>query len=266
MIIWALWKKEWKSNYKIMALFLALITMYSVVITLMFDPELGESLEMMANAMPELFSAFGMDASGTTLLEFVSNYLYGFILIVIPLIFILFMCSRLITRYVDKGSMAYLLATPNPRGKMIRTQLLFLIVSLLFTVIYVICVVDICGYLLFDEILESKAFLTLNIGLFGLHLFFASIAYFFACSFDDTRFSIGISSGLSIVFVLIQMLSQVGDKMEFLKYLTPLTLFQPKELIALDGNAIVCVGVLYLIACILFLSATIIFKKRDISV
>ncbi|MEG1742074.1 MAG: ABC transporter permease, partial [Acetivibrio sp.] len=72
-----LFKKEWKSNYKILLLFMAVLTMYAWMIISMFDPKLGESLEEMAASMPQLFAAFGMMEAGTTLLEFISNYLYG---------------------------------------------------------------------------------------------------------------------------------------------------------------------------------------------
>ena len=84
MINNTLFKREVKSNYKTMLIFMALISMYSSVVVLMFDPKLGESLNVMAESMPEVFAAFGMMNAGATLIEFVANYLYGFILIVIP--------------------------------------------------------------------------------------------------------------------------------------------------------------------------------------
>ena len=54
MINNTLFKREIKSNYKIMLIFMALISMYSSVIVLMFDPKLGESLSIMAESMPEI--------------------------------------------------------------------------------------------------------------------------------------------------------------------------------------------------------------------
>lgn len=117
-------------------LFTAVITLYSTVIIAMYDPKLGASLNMMAESMPELFAAFGMTNAGATMLEFIINYLYGFILVVIPMLCLLLIAGRLVVRYVDQGSMAYLLATPNTRGTIIRTQILFLVLCTLFLVIY----------------------------------------------------------------------------------------------------------------------------------
>ena len=79
------------------------MTLYESIIVAMYDPKLGESLNMMAESMPQLFAAFGMTDPGLTLLDFLTNYLYGFILIIIPLVYIMIMCHRLMARYIDKG-------------------------------------------------------------------------------------------------------------------------------------------------------------------
>ena len=100
------------------------MTLYESIIVAMYDPKLGESLNMMAESMPQLFAAFGMTDLGLTLLDFLTNYLYGFILIIIPLVYIMIMCHRLMARYIDKGSMAYLLATPHKRSDIFITSIM----------------------------------------------------------------------------------------------------------------------------------------------
>ena len=66
----------------------AVAILYAGVIVGMYDPALGESLALMRDAMPELFAAFGMADQGTTLLEFMVNYLYGFLLVALPLVLV----------------------------------------------------------------------------------------------------------------------------------------------------------------------------------
>ena len=87
-----------------------------------------------------------------------------------------------------------------------------------------------------------------------------------SCTFNDSRYSYGVGGGLAVVFILIQMLSQVGDKLEKLKYLTPLTLFQPDKIIAGDSSSIVCFIVLYIIGLIMYLVGIRIFMKKDFPV
>lgn len=260
-----LFKRELKANYKIVIIFLAILTMYSTMIVAMFDPKLGESLNLMLESMPDVFSAFGMSKPASTLIGFVANYLYGFILIVIPLIFIILTSNRLVTRYIDRGSMAYLLATPNKRKSIITTQAIFLMGSVLALVLYVISICGITSSIMFPGDLDIKNFLILNVGLYGMLLFFAGLCFFSSCTFNDTRLSYGLGGGLSVLFVLIQMISQVGEKFENLKYLTPLTLFSQEQLANGDSSAYLGIIVLYILGIALFIIGIKIFNKRDLS-
>lgn len=260
-----LFKREVKGNYKLLIIFLAIITMYSSMIVAMFDPKLGESLELMAQSMPQLFSAFGMSKPATTLIGFISNYLYGFILIVFPLIFIILLSNKLIARYVDKGSMAYLLATPNKRKTIVTTQALFSMGAILCVVLYATTICIISSQIMFPGDLEISKFLLINVGLYGLLLFFGGLCFFSSCTFNDTRLSYGVGSGIAIASVLLQMISQVGDKFEFLKYLTPLTLFQADKLSTGDSNATLLLGALYVGGVIFYILGISIFNRRDLS-
>lgn len=100
----------------------AVVILYACVIIGMYDPELGESLALIRDAMPELFAAFGMADQGTTLLEFVVNYLYGFLLVVLPLILVAVLASRLVVRHIERGSISYLLAQPIGRTRLMLSQ------------------------------------------------------------------------------------------------------------------------------------------------
>lgn len=260
-----LFKRELKANYKIIIIFMAVITLYSSMIVMMFDPKLGESLKIMEKSMPQLFSAFGMNNSATTLIRFIANYLYGFILIAFPLIFIILLSNRLIARYVDRGSMAYLLATPNKRKKIVTTQAIFMIMSVLFLVIYATTICIVVSQMMFSGELHIKNFILMNIGLYGLLFFLGGICFLSSCAISDARLSSGVGGGICVLFLLIQMLSGVGEKFEKLKYVTPLTLFQVDKLAVGDSKAIQLIIVLYAIGLILYIIGISIFNKRDLS-
>ena len=204
-----------------------MLTLYGGMITSMFDP-LGESLKAMADSMPDLFSAFGMNQSGATLTEFLSNYLYGFLLVVFPMVFLILLANRLLTRYLDRGFHRLLLATPNRRSKLALTQA-FVMVLLLF------CLTLYMTGLLLGQARRcflgswTGAFLLLNAGLSGLYLFLSGLCFCTACLWSEPRLATGVG-GACIAFVLLQMLSG-GEKFEWLKYATPLTLFDPQGLI-----------------------------------
>lgn len=264
MISTVLFKRECRANYKVLLLFLAVLTLYSGVILMMYDPFLGESLNMMAESMPDLFAAFGMSSPGSTLLEFVGNYLYGFILIVIPFLCIVLLSHRLIVRYVDRGSMAYLLASGNSRSKIILTQATFLMVSVLIMCGYVTLFILICGQLMFEETISISTFLTLNLGWFGLMMAFAGMMFLSSVSFNESKLATGLGAGIGTACILISMLSNVSDKISFLKYMSITSLFQSKEILANEGDILLPILALYLISCICFVLGVLIFRKRDL--
>lgn len=258
-------KKELKSQWKIMLVFMLVLTMYSAIIIAMYDPQLGESLHMMKEAMPQLFAAFGMSDPGLTLLDFLTNYLYGFIFIVFPFLYVIIMCYRLMCRYIDKGSMAYLLATPHSRLSIVLSQYIVLILGITFLITYTTVFIELCSKLMYGENIPIASFIRLNLGLLSLHIFLGSMCYLTACCFDEMKYSLGIGAGLGIFFILLQMLSNVHEKIEFLKYLTPLTLFHAQGLIAFDLSAIFFLLVFIFMSFVMLFITCIIFRKRDLS-
>ena len=224
-MIYPLYKKEVRSNYKLLLLFAAVLTLYIAVIITMFDPKLGDSLNLMMESMPQLFAAFGMSAPGTTLLSFLSNYLYGFLLVVLPMVFFILLALRLVVRYIDRRSMACLLASPHSRASLVCTQGAVLLTFAALLWLYASGFILLLCHLLFPGELDVPKFFLLNCGLLGLFVFFGGLAFFASCCFNEIGRAAMVGAGLPVLFLLIQMLAQAGDKWERLKYCPPLTLF-----------------------------------------
>lgn len=266
MINTTLYKKEIKSNYILFLIFAAVLTMYGSMIVAMFDPKMGDSLRAMAESMPQIFAAFGMTNVGTTLLEFVTTYLYGMLYVAFPGVFIIILSGRLIARYVDNGSMAYLLAVPEKRRKTVVTQAVFLLTCLVLLVLYITLLIIVISHLMFPGELETQKFIQLNVGLLGVLIFFGGACFLPSCLFNESRIATGIGAGIVIYSILMQMISQVGDKFEFLKYATPLTLFDAKGLAAAQSNAWIGCGALYTLGIIMIIIGIAGFSKRNLPV
>ena len=258
-------KREIKANYKLTLIFMAVLSMYAGMIIAMYDPKLGDSLKMMAESMPQLFAAFGMLNVGSSLLEFVANYLYGFLLIAFPLVYITMLTNRLMTRYIDKGSMAYLLATPNKHVKIALTQAANLLLGLCVLVLYVAALGIALCEAMFPAQLDITKFIVINAGLLGLLVLFAGIPFCAACVFQDAKYAMGFGVGLPVCFVLIQMIGQVGDKFTFLQYLTPITLFDIDRLVAGEAQGVYQFLLLYAAGLLFFGVGIAIFSKKDLS-
>ena len=131
MFNFTLFQREFKSNLNILIIFMAILSMYGIILISMFDPKLGDSLNIMAQSMPEMFKLFGMNNFSTELMDFLINYLYSFLLIVLPLVFIILLVNKLTIKYIDNCSIAYLIATPNSRIKIISTQIITAFIEIL---------------------------------------------------------------------------------------------------------------------------------------
>ena len=175
------------------------------------------------------------------------------------------LCYRLIGQYVDHGSMAYLLATPLSRQQFMMTQLMVLLTALVIVVIYAFGFISIYAWLMVkDASIDMISFLSVNIGLLGIHCLLGSLCYLSCALFNEAKLSIGFGAGLGIVFILIQMLSDVSQQFEILNYLTPLTLFDPQSLSSGEYQAFVYVFILFVSALLLFGIGQCLFKKRDL--
>lgn len=259
-----LFKKEIKSNWILLVIFMAVLSLYGVMIVMMFDPKMGDSLRMMAESMPQIFAAFGMLNVGATLLDFISSYLYGMLFIAFPAVYIIILANRLVAKYVDNGSMAYLLAVPEKRRRIVTTQCAFLVFSLVVMVAYITGLILVTEQILFPGEMDTAAFIRVNVGLLGLLVFLAGVCFCASCVFNESKTSTGIGTAIVVYAILAQMISRVGEKFENVKYATPLTLFDIDGLSAGDGQAWLMCGVLYGVGILLMLVGIGRFCRRNL--
>lgn len=180
-----LFAKELRANLFVSLIIAAVLAMYIGVIVSMYDPELGESLDAMMQSMPEMFAAFGMSVQATTLIDFMLNYLYGFLLTIFILVLILIVANKLMVRYLDRGAMAYLLATPNSRTRIALTMV-GVMVTILVALMAVVTALEV-GFAeaLFPGELDMQALMQVNAGLLALWLAMAGLCFLSACLFSN---------------------------------------------------------------------------------
>lgn len=264
MINFALFKKEFISSMKLFVLFAAILSLYIVSVVYMFDPEMGETLNKFSQMMPEVMAAFGMSDFGRTMIEFLSTYLYSFLLLIIPLIYIILLANKLVIGYIDNGSMAYLLTTPNTRTKIVRTQAFVLISIVFLLVVFVTAAVIISSELIFSKELDIGKFVWLNVGLFALHFALSGFCFFISSSSVDAKRAYLWNIGVPVVFYLIEALGNMGGKLENLQYFTIFYLFAPEKMIVGDESVYWMLTVLFSIGLIFYVVAIRVFVKRDL--
>ena len=264
MINKTLYLREMKKSLKMLLIFAMILTMYVAIIISMYDPKMMETLDNFYEIMPEVMSAVGMTAGANSLLGFMISYLYGFILLVFPMVFAILRGNGLIAKYTDSGAMAVLVASPVKRKSIVITQLSVLISGVLLLIGYATGLELVVANMQFPGELAAGELLKLNLGLLALQLFIAGICFLSSCLFSETKYSIAFGAGIPALMYILQMLANVGEKAERIKYITFFTLFDANGIIAGKGGAITGIILLFTGAVALFIASVLLFDKKDL--
>ena len=266
MINFTLYKREMKNSWKLCVILIAVLTMYIALIIGMYNSEMQDSLNEIVELMPGIMTALGMSANAATLMSFMASYLYGMLLIVFPMVFSIIRGNALIAKYVDRGSMVALLAAPMKRSVIAFTQMIVLGTCLFAFIAYTTVIQIVVAQAYFPGALETGKLLFLNAGLLCLQLFIGGICFFASCLFSDANHSVAFGAGIPTLMYIVQMLANMGGKLEKAKYFTFLTLFNPNGILAGECAAIAGIPLLLICAIVLFAAGIMIFNRKDLHI
>lgn len=266
MINRTLYRRELLGSGKLLLIFGAILTLYISVIIRMYDPELMKTLDNFVEVLPEIMAAVGMQAGATSLIGFMISYLYGFILLVFPMLVSILRGNGLIAKYVDSGAMVSLAAAPVKRGKIALTQASVLISSLVLLILYATGLELLLARTGFPQETILPQLFRINAGLLCLHLCIGGICFLASCACSETRYSIAFGAGIPTLMYVLQMLANTGEQAEKAKYFTLFTLFDPTGLASGDTGAVLGSLLLLLGAVVFFTAGILIFREKDLHI
>ncbi|ASN07144.1 ABC transporter permease subunit [Virgibacillus necropolis] len=243
-------------------------SMFYLVLIIWLYPYIADSkvFDTMFETLPEGYmKAFGLHAGISSLSGFVAGEYYGLLFIIILLIFCVTTATQLIARLVDRGSMAYLLASGLSRMKIALTQASVILICLT-VIITLTTLTGVIGAELFIEEnnFATGSFIKLNIVTYLLFFVISGYCFLFSCLFNDEKRALAISGALSFIFFAVDMLAKVSDKLDWLQYFTVFSLFDATSIA--EGNVdILPISIsLGSAGILLYALAIIIFKKKDL--
>ncbi|MDF2821078.1 MAG: transport system permease protein [Clostridiales bacterium] len=257
-----LFKTTLKKNWTLLLIFFGVLTMYMTIMISMYDPEDMEALMSMFKLLPpDLMKALGFSSLATDLTAYLASWLYGLLMIAFPMIYSIILGNKLVAKMVDNGSFAYLLSTPNSRVKIITTQGLYALstVLVLFSALFGLGV-TVCGAM-FPGALDITAFFRLNLTTMLVNMVVMMISFFFSCLFNETKMSLSFGAGIPIMFLLMNILGGASTNIEFLKKFSIYGIYDPIKLV--HGSEVWGVNLFYIgIIVALFIASVFIFKKK----
>jgi ABC-2 type transport system permease protein len=241
--------------------------LYSAIIVSMYNPDSMDSWQAMLEMFPEeILRAMNFNIIEPTFLGYIAGYYYGFIMIMFPMIYISIMGQRSIAKYVDNGSMSFLLATPNTRIKVATTQGFYMLMSTIVLLVSIALLIGLIGIIMFPGALTFIPFLLLNINVIGLFVLLSGIAFLASCVFNEVKHATLFGAGIPIMFFVINMLANVSDDLAFFKYFTVFTLFDSSKVLALETSVFIDIFILYVTGALLYLLGIRMFNKKDLHI
>lgn len=227
-------KRELKINFKSFLIWTSVLIGLFLVVYLMYPAIMKSDSVQMMDEMMEMFPeevliAFNMDISSMdTAYGWLKTEGFVFTLIIIG-VYAGVLGSNILLKEESDKTIEYLNGLPIKRG----TILLHKVICGILYIVLMITIIGVFNYigLKISGEFDVKQYLLLSITpLFSALPLFA-IALFVSTFFHKTKKTFGIGLGISIVSYFIQVLAEMNEKAEFLKYFTVYTLSDIRNVI-----------------------------------
>lgn len=191
---------------------------------------------------------------------------YGLMFLLVPSIYVLITSNKLLCSQVDSGALAYTLATKVKRESIIFTQVVFLLGSL-FIIYFMTTVINLVTNQIVPVYTSAKI-IALNFSGFCAMAAITGICYMFSCIFNLQKRNLGVTGGITLLFVLASMLgmfSKMGmGALKFFNYITVFSLCDTGSIAAGTTTWIICFVCSLVIAAATFVIGGVVFKKKDL--
>jgi len=189
-----LFRSTLRSNWTLTAIFTLITLGYLILIISMYDLEKLKNIEAVIEMYPaDLMAAVGMDKIPTSLIDFIAGYIYDFLMQLLLIIHVIILPMRLVVIFVERGSMSYLLSTPNSRLKIGITQAVYMAVSLAVMIFTVMTLGIIFAESTHPEIRRS-----------------VHICIFFSCLWNTLRYAAVSSTAVLSSFFILTLIGKYG--------------------------------------------------------
>lgn len=260
-------KRELKVNLKsfiiwtsiIIGIFLIVFMVYPSIIENNDTKSIGELMKLFPE---EILKAFNMDiADISSSFGWLKSEGMVFILLLTGTFSALLGANILLKEESDK-TIEYLTTLPISRKKIVFSR----IITGLFYIVLMIGIVAIFNFigLSLSGAYDKKLYWLLSISPLAPSIVIFSLSMFISTFMHKSKKMIGISMGIVFLGYIFQVMSMMSDKIAFLKYFSPMTLADTRNIIN-DGIINPLMIILSLVITIIFFILTIIhYEKKEL--
>ncbi len=240
----------------------ALMTLYMILF-----PYVQDIAGVKMDALPtEILQLVGMD-SLSDMANYTTYYgmIFGIILVAVS-IFAATFSAGLITKEEKTKSIEFLSSLAVSRQEIYVSKYITSLVAVAAVLVGAVCSAAVCGLINGGETFSLAGVLTSAKTAGFTAVFFGAVGLFMAALSGK----IGGGAAVSVVVIASYMLGYLGellgDKAEFLFYLSPFKAFSVENSLSMDGEFIASLAVYFGIYVVLVVAGCIAYQKRDLKV
>ena len=262
-----MFKRELKLNFKsfliwtliLIGMFLAVYLVYPYIMT-------SENVDMLNEMMkvfpPEVLKAFNMDITEIdTAFGWLKTEGFIFILLITG-IFSGILGSNIVLKEESDKTIEYLHNLPVTRTKIVTSKILCALTYII-SMILIIGIFNYVGLSLSGDF-NQKQYLLLSISPLFVSLVIFSICLFISTFTHKTKKTMGISLGIVFASYFLQILAELSKEVEILKYITPFTLADTRNIISNSTINPICIIISLLLTVSLLILSVYRYNKKEL--
>ncbi len=260
-------KREFKVNLKNFIIWLMILILMFLVVYLIYpfmftEDTIKELEDAMKMFPPELLKAFNMEMSDiTTAYGWFKSEGFTYVLLIIGM-YSSFLGGTILLKEENNKTIEYLDSLPIKRNTIVTNKIIVGI-SLIILMIVLLGVFNYISLLILGDFPHKECILLSLTPIFiGLPLF--SINLFISTFLHKTKGIIGLSLGMVFIFYVLNILSEISDKVEFLKYFSIYTLADIRNVIANCEFNPVMIGITLLITIVCITASYYNYNRKEL--
>ena len=260
-------KREFKVNFKSFIIWLAILIIIFLVVYLVYPyiitDETMKSIDEMMTIFPEgVLKAFNMDITSiSSAYGWFKSEGFTFILLIFG-IYSSLLGSNILLKEEDDKTIEYLSFLPIKRSKIVTSRVITGISYILIMVI-LFCLFNYVSLLLSGSF-NQKEFLLLSITPIFVSLPLFALSLFISTFFHNSKKVIGIPLGIVFISYILSVLSEISDKVKFLKYTSIYTLADIRNVMESCSINTLMIIISFIITAIFIMLTYIRYNKKEL--